>query len=349
MTEQKRPAPAEIRAFRADNPKMRERDIAAQLKISEAALVAAETGISVTRIDGSATKLLERVERLGEVMALSRNESAVHEKIGMFENIKAGMQSAIVLGENIDLRIFPSRWEHGFAVSKKDGDQERLSLQYFDKAGNAVHKVHLRPNSNVEAYHAIVVELKLEEQSQEFVEAEISNAADDAADVSRDELRDNWSRLTDTHEFFGMLKRLKIGRQAAIRTVGDDYAWKLDNTATAEMMHASVKSGLPIMCFVANDGIVQIHSGPIFNVQAMGPWINIMDPTFHLHLRQDHIAETWAVRKPTKDGHVTSLEAYNAEGEMIIQFFGKRQEGFDERAEWREIMENLPRAASVAA
>ncbi|ANL48059.1 hemin transport/degradation protein HmuS [Rhizobium phaseoli] len=349
MTEQKRPAPAEIRAFRADNPKMRERDIAARLKISEAALVAAETGISVTRIDGSATKLLERVERLGEVMALSRNESAVHEKIGVFENIKAGMQSAIVLGENIDLRIFPSRWEHGFAVSKKDGDQERLSLQYFDKAGNAVHKVHLRPNSNVEAYHAIVAELKLEEQSQEFVEAEISNAADDATDVSRDELRDNWSKLTDTHEFFGMLKRLKIGRQAAIRSVGDDYAWKLENAATAEMMHASVKSGLPIMCFVANNGIVQIHSGPIFNVQAMGPWINIMDPTFHLHLRQDHIAETWAVRKPTKDGHVTSLEAYNAEGEMIIQFFGKRQEGVGERTEWREIIESLPRAASVAA
>lgn len=212
-----------------------------------------------------------------------------------------------------------------------------------------MHKVHLRPSSNVEAYHAIVAELKLEDQSQEFVEAETSNAADDTADVSRDELRDNWSKLTDTHQFFGMLKRLKIGRQAAVRTVGDDYAWKLDNSATAEMMHASVKSGLPIMCFVANDGIVQIHSGPIFNVQSMGPWINIMDPTFHLHLRQDHIAETWAVRKPTTDGHVTSLEAYNAEGEMIIQFFGKRQEGSDERAAWREIMENLPRAASVAA
>ncbi|PDT27261.1 hemin-degrading factor [Rhizobium sp. L9] len=349
MTEQKRPAPADIRAFRAENLKMRERDIGAQLKISEAALVAAETGISVTRIDGSALRLLERVERLGEVMALSRNESAVHEKIGVFENIKMGMQSAIVLGENIDLRIFPSRWKHGFAVSKKDGEQERLSLQYFDMAGNAVHKVHLRPNSNIEAYHAIVAELKLEEQSQEFVEAEISNASDETADVSRDELRDNWSKLTDTHEFFGMLKRLKIGRQAAIRSVGDDYAWKLDNAATAEMMHASVKSDLPIMCFVANGGIVQIHSGPIFNVQTMGPWINIMDPTFHLHLRQDHIAETWAVRKPTKDGHVTSLEAYNAEGEMIIQFFGKRKEGVGERAEWRDIMETLPRAASAAA
>ncbi|NNH31620.1 hemin-degrading factor [Rhizobium sp. SEMIA 4085] len=343
MTDESRPAPAEIRAFRAENPQMRERDIAARLNISEAALVAAEVGISATRIDASALKLLERVAELGEVMALSRNESAVHEKIGAFENIKMGMQSAIVLGENIDLRIFPSRWAHGFAVTKKNGDEERLSLQYFDKTGNAVHKVHLRPNSNVEAYRSIVADLKLDDQSQEFVEAEISASEDESGDVGRDELRDNWSKLTDTHEFFSMLKRLKIGRQAALRTVGDDYAWKLEDTATAEMMHASVKAGLPIMCFVANNGIVQIHSGPIFNVQAMGPWINIMDPTFHLHLRQDHIAETWAVRKPTKDGDVTSLEADDAKGEMIIQFFGRRKEGVDGRTEWREIIESRPK------
>ncbi|OCJ15009.1 iron transporter [Rhizobium sp. AC44/96] len=349
MTENAKPTPAEIRAFRAENPKMRERDIAAQLQISEAALVAAEVGISVTRIDGSALKLLERVAELGEVMALSRNESAVHEKIGVYENINSGPHASIVLGENIDLRIFPGRWVHGFAVSKKDGDQERLSLQYFDKAGGAVHKVHLRPDSNVAAYHAIVRDLKLEDQSQEFVGDTSAAATSEDGDVSREELRDHWSKLTDTHEFFGMLRKLKIGRQAAVRTVGDDYAWKLDNSATAEMMHASVKAGLPIMCFVANDGIVQIHSGPIFNVQPMGPWINVLDPTFHLHLRQDHIAETWAVRKPTKDGHVTSLEAYDANGEMIIQFFGKRKEGSDERSDWREIMESLPKATSVAA
>ncbi len=349
MTEQTRPAPSEIRAFRAENPKMRERDIAAQLKISEAALVAAEVGVSAIRIDASAVKLLERVADLGEVMALSRNESAVHEKIGVYENIKVGEHNAIVLGENIDLRVFPSRWVHAFAVTKKDGDTERLSLQYFDKTGNAVHKIHLRPASNVEAYHRIVAELKLDDQGQELVEAEASPDVGEDGDVSREELRDNWSKMTDTHEFFGMLKRLKIGRQAAVRTVGDDYAWKLENTATAEMMHASVKSGLPIMCFVANNGIVQIHSGPIFNVQPMGPWINILDETFHLHLRQDHIAETWAVRKPTKDGHVTSLEAYDANGNMIIQFFGKRKEGSDENAGWRDIMENLPRATSVAA
>ena len=101
--------------------------------------------------------------------------------------------------------------------------------------------------------------------------------------------------------------------------------------------------------FVANRGIVQIHTGPVKNVAPMGPWLNVMDPTFHLHLRADHIAEAWAVRKPTKDGHVTSVEAYDKNGEMIIQFFGKRKEGMDERADWREILGNLPRPDSAAA
>ena len=61
-----------------------------------------------------------------------------------------------------------------------------------------------------------------------------------------------------------------------------------------------------------------------------------------LHLRLDHIRELWAVRKPTRDGHVTSLEAYDADQEMVIQFFGKRREGEDERDDWRMIAENLP-------
>lgn len=352
MTPTTRPTPSEIRSFRAENPKMRERDIAATLGISEAALVAAEVGLTASRIDADANRFLEHIASLGEVLALSRNESAVHEKIGVYENIKAGKHSAIVLGENIDLRIFPSRWAHGFAVTKTDGEQTKLSLQYFDKAGNAVHKVHLRPDSNVDAYHAMVAALRIKDQSQAFIEdgSGYDNGATDG-DVTREELRDNWSRMQDTHEFIGLLKKLKIGRQDAIRNIGDDYAWKLGSTAVADMMEACVADGLPIMCFVANEGMVQIHSGPIFNVKTMGPWINVMDPTFHLHLRLDHITEAWAVRKPTRDGHVTSLEAYGADGEMIIQFFGKRKEGFDERKEWRAIIEALPKASdqSVAA
>ena len=45
------------------------------------------------------------------------------------------------------------------------------------------------------------------------------------------------------------------------------------------------------MCFVGNHGTIQIHTGTVKNLQPMGPWLNVMDPTFHMHLRMDHIAE----------------------------------------------------------
>lgn len=350
MTDKKAPTPAEIRAYRAENAKMRERDIAANLGVSEAALVAAECGISVVRIDPNPNRLLERAPELGTVMALSRNESAVHEKIGVYEKIEIGEQMSLTLGENIDLRIFNWVWKHAFAVTKTDGENVRRSLQFFDKAGEAIHKVHLRPESNLEAYEKLVADLRLEDQSQEFVAEEftkLQSGRKEGFDVA--ELRDAWSKLTDTHDFFGMLRKLDVDRLAAVRAVGEEYTWKLADGVIDEFFRKSAESQVNLMCFVGNKGIVQIHSGPISNIQPMGPWINVMDPTFHLHLRMDHIAETWAVRKPTKDGHVTSVEAYGKDGELIIQFFGKRKEGQQEMAEWRSLVEGLSTTDKAAA
>jgi putative hemin transport protein len=347
-----KPAPHEIRSARADNPKMRERDLASQLGVSEAELVAAHIGEGVVRLEPRVNDLLTGLEAVGEVMALTRNESAVHEKIGVYDKVVTGEQTAMALGENIDLRIFPKLWAHGFAVEKRDGEEVRRSLQFFDKAGAAVHKVHLRPASNVEAYDSLVEKLKAADQSH-AIDIDVSGVAKPAAATEAtatvEELRDRWSKLTDTHQFFGMLRALKLGRQQALHMVGEDYAYLVDNDALTAMLHKAVETQVPIMCFVGNNGCIQIHSGPIQNVKPMGPWINIFDETFHLHFRTDHVSELWVVRKPTADGHVTSLEAYDANGELVIQFFGKRKEGQDERVEWREVAESLPRAAASAA
>ena len=352
MDQRVKPAPHEIRRARADNPKTRERDLAAQLGISEAELVAAHCGDGVVRVEPRVNNLLTGLEAVGEVMALTRNESAVHEKIGVYDKVVTGNHNAMVLGENIDLRVFPKIWAHGFAVEKRDGGEIRRSLQFFDDAGEAVHKVHLRPASNLYAYQKLVAELESSNQEPTVVVSagkssdEIENP--DAA-ANLDDLRDRWSRLTDVHQFFGMLKTLKLSRRQAVRMVGQDYAWLLDNDAVSAMFHHAAEGEMPIMCFVGNRGCIQIHSGPVKSIKPMGPWINVLDETFHLHLRTDHIHEVWAVRKPTKDGHVTSLEVYGADGNMIIQFFGKRHEGESEREDWRFLAENLPRIPSPTA
>jgi len=352
MDQRVKPAPHEIRRARTEDPKSRERDLAAQLGISEAELVAAHCGDGVVRIEPRVNDLLTGLEAVGEVMALTRNESAVHEKIGVYDKVVAGNHNAMVLGENIDLRVFPKVWAHGFAVEKRAGDEIRRSLQFFDGAGEAVHKVHLRPASSLYAYQKLVA--SLESSNQEPTIAISGHASDNegeatATTANLDDLRDRWSRLTDVHQFFGMLKTLKLSRRQAVRMIGTDYAWLLDNDAVRAMFHHAAEGELPIMCFVGNRGCIQIHSGPVKSIKPMGPWINVLDETFHLHLRTDHIHEVWAVRKPTKDGHVTSLEVFGAEGEMIIQFFGKRHEGESERDDWRFLAENLPRIPSPTA
>jgi putative hemin transport protein len=352
MDQRVKPGPHEIRRARTANPKTRERDLATQLGISEAELVAAHCGEGVTRIEPRVNDLLAGLEAVGEVMALTRNESAVHEKIGVYDKIVTGSHNAMVLGENIDLRIFPKVWVHGFAVERRDGDGIRHSLQFFDEAGVAVHKVHLRPASSLNAYRNLVTALESPNQEPAILIADPASGAEGetvAPAANLDDLRNRWSRLTDVHQFFGMLKTLKLSRRQAVRMVGGEYAWLLDKDAVTAMFHRAAESELPIMCFVGNRGCIQIHSGPVRSIKPMGPWINVLDETFHLHLRTDHIDEVWAVRKPTRDGHVTSLEVYGADGEMVIQFFGKRHEGEGERDDWRSMAENLPRLPGPTA
>ena len=342
MDQHVKPAPHEIRIARAENPRMRERDLADQLGISEAELVAAHCGDGVQRVEPRVNDLLKGLESVGEVMALTRNESAVHEKIGVYEKVHPGDHAAVVLGADIDLRVFPKVWAHGFAVEKRDGEEIRRSLQFFDEAGEAVHKVHLRPASNLYAYQKLVADLAVSDQSPTVaLEGEGKPDIDEAG--SAEDLRDRWTRMTDVHQFFGMLKTLKLSRHQAVRMIGSDYAWKLADESLAAMFHHAVSGDMPIMCLVGNRGCIQIHSGPVNNIKTMGPWINVLDETFHLHLRMDHVRELWAVRKPTKDGQITSIEAYGADNQMIIQFFGQRHEGERERDDWRVLAENLPR------
>ena len=335
--------PAEIRDLRALHPEMRERDFARIHAISEAELVAAYVGLNVTRIEPNLDLLLNGLTACGEIMALTRNESAVHEKIGPVEKVVIGPHASMVLGEQIDLRIFPSKWEFGFAVEKAADDGAiRRSLQFFDAQGTAVFKVHARPATNLEAWAILVANLRSPDQAEIVTQPKPAPVAL-GTPAPLDELRSRWSALTDTHQFFGMLKALNYPRLDALEAVGEDYAWQLDHSAVAGLFNAAAADqSLPLMAFVGNHGCIQIHSGPIQTVKPMGPWLNIMDDTFHLHLRLDQVASVWGVRKPTSDGHITSVEVYDENRELIIQFFGKRSEGSGELTGWRVLVENLP-------
>lgn len=207
----------------------------------------------------------------------------------------------------------------------------------------------MRPASVVSEYESLVARLLDDDQSDVIEVKPAAVKTREPASVEREALRTRWQGMSDVHQFPSLLRELKLTRHEAVRGVGEDIAWPLDPSAAAETLHRAADGSVPIMCFVGSRGCIQIHSGPVKNIKPMGPWINVLDATFHLHLRTDHIREVWAVRKPVKEGHVTSIEAYGADGELIIQFFGERKEGRVERDDWRALVDGLPREARTSA
>ena len=342
MTSPAPPSPAAIRQARAEHPKLRDRDFAAELNISEAQLVAAYAGHGATRIAPKPDDIVPRLTALGEVMALTRNHSCVIEKTGVYENYRSGERAAMVNNPEIDLRFFPAHWVSAFAVVRECETGLRRSIQVFDAAGDAVHKIHLRPASDVGEFDRLVADLKLEDQSAELM-VEPRKPADGPRSNPEmaEELRRGWSELTDTHQFIGLTKKLKMNRLGAYRIAGAPFARELDTGAVNTMLEAVRDTKTEVMIFAGNMGCIEIHGGPIVNLKEMGPWQNVLDPGFDLHLRLDHIAEVWAVNKPTKRGDAVSAEAFDAEGTVIFQVFGRHNMGTDHRPAWNAIVDGL--------
>jgi putative hemin transport protein len=333
-------------ALRASEPDLRAREIARRLSVSEGELVACRTGDGVVRLEeGSSGDLFRALPDVGRVMVLTRNESCVHEKKGWFEGVHLGEAMGAVVGGAIDLRVFLTHFKHGYAVAEESRGRHLESLQFFDGDGVAVHKVYRLEQTDGEAWRQLVSDFTAVEQT---VHMPVHDVADPLpqllsdADVDVESLRTGWRAMGyGPHELYGLLKRHQVTRLQSLRLVGPEFARKADNRAAERVLLEVSRSGLPIMVFTGSPGLVQIHSGPVRNIKSMGNWLNVLDDDFNLHLRADHIAETWVVKKPTDDGAVTSLEMYDADGGQIVQFFGQRLPGRSEIKAWTRLADSM--------
>lgn len=334
------------RQLKEEHPRLRIRNAADQLGVSELELLELQLGQGVVRLKGDAKDMLHDMHRLSYVMALTRNDYAVHERKGVYENISftADGKMGVAVNPDIDLRFFMSQWRYAYAVRMETGRRPLYSFQFFNKKGKAVHKIYLTSKSNPKAYDELLEKYRARNQqkhtriSKRRTKAD-SPASGNSVDVAA--FQQDWRNLQDTHHFFDMLKKHGVTRTQAMRLAPDGYTRQLSNDAVVRMLELASKRQTPIMVFVGNEGCIQIHTGPVKNIVPMDGWINVMDPAFNLHLKLDGIAETWETRKPTKDGVVTGIEVFDQEGELIVYCFGKRKPGIPELTEWRELVAQL--------
>lgn len=333
--------------LRGEQPAMRIRDAAATLGVSEAELVALGVGQTATPLVSNWKGILTDLPSVGRVMCLTRNEHCVHERHGRFEDVQVTGPHGLVLGADIDLRLFLGSWKHGFAVREPLKQGERQSLQFFDAAGEAVHKIYATDETDRSAFDALIARYTATAPQPLEVAPHAPEAADRPdAEIDLAGLRKAWAAMKDTHEFFGMLGKFKVGRVQALRLIGEEFARELPVRALREAVEAAQQTELPIMIFVGSRGCIQIHTGPVKRLVDTHGWFNVLDPDFNMHLRDSGVARVFSVRKPTEDGVVTSIEAFDAQNRNILLMFGARKPGKPELEDWRAIVARIEKQAA---
>lgn len=312
------------------------RDIAAQMGISEAELTAARVGHDAVRLEDNPRAILAALESVGETKCICRNDYAVHEQVGAFTHQHLEGHAGLVLNPRaLDLRLFLSQWASAFYLNEAG----RESIQFFDPHGDAILKVYTTDATDSAAWQALIAEhtasspLPLPLRPVESVR--YADTAD-GAEVER-----AWRAMTDVHQFFVLLRKFHLSRQQAFRLVSDDLACRIDNDALPRLLHTLQRDGNEFMIFVGNRGCVQIFTGVLEKLTPMHGWLNIFNRDFTLHLREQEIDEAWVTRKPTVDGHVTSVELFAKDGTQIAQLYGQRSEGHPEQAQWRAQVDTL--------
>ncbi len=325
--------------LKLDVPNLRIRDAAKQLGVSEVELLTTRFGNGVYSLKNEWPVFLRETPTLGYVMVLTRNECCVHERKGEFKNVTVTGNMGLVTGDDIDLRIFLQHWVYGFYVEEKRESGILRSFQFFDSNGESVHKIYATGKSILEAWENLKKLMIAEESLKIEIQESVSVLNAKTFDATRsNEFLNDWSNLKDTHDFFGLLKKYDLDRKQALTFASEKFTKKVKNDTFAKLLKECSDNKQEVMIFVGNIGVIQIHTGLVSRLETMGPWFNVLDPDFNLHLRQDLVSETWIVDKPTADGIVSSLELFADDGVLILQLFGKRKPGQAQLESWEKLI-----------
>ncbi|MGO2336404.1 hemin-degrading factor [Providencia sp.] len=326
------------------------RDLAAYLEVSEAELLHSRVGHDkAQRLNVDAPTLLTALAAVGQVKAITRNEYVVHEQVGRYDNAKFSSHGGLILNPRaLDLRMFFSHWDSVFTLSEEAKNGERHSIQFFDKQGDALHKVYTTDETDLAAWNALIEQYSTTENPLLELEAAKPYTTQPINDELKQQLEQEWRNMTDVHQFFILLKKNNLSRQQVFSAVSDDLAWKVPTDSFNQLVNTAFNDQNEIMIFVGNRGCVQIFTGQIKRImpyQSEGSdlkWLNIFNPDFTLHMIENDIAECWVTRKSTQDGFVTSLEVFDKDGNQIVQMYGQRTEGTPEQEQWRNQVMALP-------
>jgi putative hemin transport protein len=291
---------------------------------------------------------ISELEFLGVVKCISRNSSAINIQDGVlknqylngYKNINVSSEAGLILNpRGLDLRVFFKHWNHVFYIEQFRNNQLQFSFQVFNKLGDAICKIYLTDESNLNVRDSILEKYIAKNQNPVAFEKKIpAPSSPPHTQEYSEEIDLAWRNMKDVHDFYLIMHKYKLTRQEIFQSVGDDLAFMVSNLSLNMVLQTAKQNDEELTIFVANTGCVQIYTGLIERIVLKDRWMNIYNTGNKIHISHDEIDECWVVKKNGEFGPVSCLEVFNKNGEQMLQIYGQRNEGEPERDTWKKIV-----------
>lgn len=325
--------------------------------LSEGAVMAAHVGeheyqLKVQPLVGPWDALVKGLAQCGPLNASTGSTASYQDQACAYQQVLVDGDAASVLHNRLDLHLSLQYWHAGYVVSELAMgavNPAALSLQFFDMHGDAVHKVFARTCTDHVAFRALV-DKHLACNKRYVFSPRTSNAAVELpADFDSRAFVAAWGKMQHRQQCDPVLHQFKLKREQALSLLEGQFTRRLAPSCVRHVLFEASLEGIPLRVQVGNAGCGHVYTGPIKRVQPMvsstSQWINVLDPEYSFHLREDLVATAWLVEVPTLDGICTSIEVYDYRHEPIAIFSGARNLGLNVQQAWRTVASGVPTLA----
>lgn len=263
--------------FQQDNPKVRIRDAAYQMKVSEAELLSTEINETVSfLLIEDMTAFIKDVLKVDKIMLLIRSDYVVHEKTIKTKNIRLEDNQIIDLDKNdcsiLDFNI--DAFEYVFFQKKMHSNRELKSFQFFDKAGMAILKIYLK-GKDLGFFDEI--DLKYKKTYNYEMQSDL--------DINNSNLLDSKIKINLPYDTSNSKTTCRDISVKSLRLI-------LENASDMKT---------PIQIHALGLGTIQYHRNTVRNIVDYGPWVNVIDQKFNLHVLENGLTRASLIQYQFKD------------------------------------------------
>ena len=263
--------------FQQDNPKVRIRDAAYQMKVSEAELLSTEINETVSfLLIEDMTAFIKDVLKVDKIMLLIRSDYVVHEKTIKTKNIRLEDNQIIDLDKNdcsiLDFNI--DAFEYVFFQKKMHSNRELKSFQFFDKAGTAILKIYLK-GKDLGFFDEI--DLKYKKTYNYEMQSDL--------DINNSNLLDSKIKINLPFDTINSKTTCRDISVKSLRLI-------LENASDMKT---------PIQIHALGLGTIQYHRNTVRNIVDYGPWVNVIDQKFNLHVLENGLTRASLIQYQFKD------------------------------------------------